>query len=390
VVIESWNNLQKILTDLRFEAEAIAVLAAVAGIIVYLLWRPGGIPRHLVGHQRWPEIPWQLVDVMLAFFLYITLESLWASTPWSKPQLEPKSYAGFEPSAAASAALAAYDQGISGGFLAWVGAVAVYPEELARQVREVRIGLINSIILFPALVSLLVITMVRMSGARLYQLGAHLAHWRENVTLGYLTWIIAAPVVILISAVVQLDFWNTLWGRPTPHPIAVALNMDNSFTTYFLALVVTCLVAPVKEELLTRGIMQPYLVRMPIVSDMIVLFSIVWAFGLLLTPGNGSDRGAGMGPLLFIGVIAPGYYWFERWLQRWLPEPGVARGIFATSLFFATLHSGMWPIPIPIFVLSLFLGVLAYRSGSLLPSITLHALFNGVTMLFIAIVRFAK
>jgi membrane protease YdiL (CAAX protease family) len=210
------------------------------------------------------------------------------------------------------------------------------------------------------------------------------------MTLGYLTWIVAAPTVLLISALTQLDFWEILWGRPTPHPMTVALNTDSSLTTYLLVLVVACLIAPVQEELLMRGILQPYLVRMPIVSDIIILFSVILAFGLLLTPGNGSDRGSGIGPLLFIAVIAPGYYWFERWLGRWLPEPGVARGIFATSLLFAFFHIGAWPSPIPIFVLSLFLGVLAYRSGSLIPSIILHVLFNAVSVVALGLERFIR
>lgn len=389
-MIQSWDNLQKILLALRFQAEAMAILAAVAGIVVYLLWRPAGIPRHLVGHQRWPEIPWQFVDVMLAVFLVMTLEKLWGATPWSKPQLEAKDYAGFEPSAVASAALGAFDQGLSGGFLTWVGSVASYPAELARQVVEVRAMLVNKIVLFPALAFLLLITMFRVSGAKLYQMGIHLAHWRENMTLGYLTWIVAAPTVLLISVFIQLDFWEILWGRPTPHPMIVALNTDSSLTTYLLVLVVACLVAPVQEELLMRGIVQPYLVRMPIVSDIIVLFSVILAFGLLLTPGNGSERGSGIGPLLFIAVVAPGYYWFERWLQRWLPEPGVARGIFATSLLFAFLHLGAWPTPIPIFVLSLFLGVLAYRSGSLIPAIILHVLFNAIAMVTQGLQHFVR
>src|SRR5262245_28517211 len=107
--------------ELRIEAEAIAILAAVAGIAVYLLWRPGGIPRQLVGHQRWPEIPWQFVDLMLAIFLVLSLQILWESTPWSHPRLEPANYAGFQLSAAASAVYSPWDQGLSGGFLTLVG-----------------------------------------------------------------------------------------------------------------------------------------------------------------------------------------------------------------------------------------------------------------------------
>jgi membrane protease YdiL (CAAX protease family) len=387
-VTESFLNFKRILVELQFQGEAIAILAAVMGIVVYLMWRPHGIPRHLVGPQRWPEIPWQLADVMFAFFMVVFLGLLWEATPWSHPKLEPSGYAAFQLSAAASAAWSPWDHGISGGFLTWVGALESFPAESARRVAEVRAYLFNQASLFPLLIVLLLGMMFRMSGAKLYQVGLHLAHWRENITLGYLTWMIAVPIVVLVFAFVRLDFWETLWGKASPHPIAIALEKDSTVTTFFLALFVSCIVAPVKEELLLRGILQPYLVRMPIVSDLMVLFSILWALGSLMAPGTGPDHGAGIGPLLFIGLVAPGYYWFERWTKRWLPEPGVARGIFATSLLFAAMHFVVWPTPIPIFVLSLFLGTLAYRTGSLVSSITLHILFNATSMLAIALAKY--
>jgi hypothetical protein len=49
------------------------------------------------------------------------------------------------------------------------------------------------------------------------------------------------------------------------------------------------------------------------------------------------------------------------------------------SLIFASLHAPVWPTPIPIFFLSLGLGVLYQRTGSLIPSMALHMTFNGVS-----------
>lgn len=52
--------------------------------------------------------------------------------------------------------------------------------------------------------------------------------------------------------------------------------------------------------------------------------------------------------------------------------------VFGTALLFGMLHVGVWPTPIPLFVLGLGLGWLAWRTQSLVGPIVLHALFNAV------------
>jgi hypothetical protein len=62
--------------------------------------------------------------------------------------------------------------------------------------------------------------------------------------------------------------------------------------------------------------------------------------------------------------------------------PGAAvKAIVITSLFFAAVHGAQWPAPIPIFVLSLVLGTVYYRTGSLIASICVHGAFNGMSTL---------
>ncbi len=53
--------------------------------------------------------------------------------------------------------------------------------------------------------------------------------------------------------------------------------------------------------------------------------------------------------------------------------------IVLTSLLFALLHAPQWPAPIPLFILSVGLGIVCYRTGSLLSAICTHAFFNGVS-----------
>ena len=55
--------------------------------------------------------------------------------------------------------------------------------------------------------------------------------------------------------------------------------------------------------------------------------------------------------------------------------------ILVNGLFFAALHSTIWPSPIPLFVVGTGLAWVRYRTSSLLGALTLHALFNGVAAL---------
>jgi membrane protease YdiL (CAAX protease family) len=41
------------------------------------------------------------------------------------------------------------------------------------------------------------------------------------------------------------------------------------------------------------------------------------------------------------------------------------------------------PAPVPIFVLAIALGYLTRRTGSLVPALTLHALFNGFSTMML-------
>ncbi|MHB1559097.1 MAG: CPBP family intramembrane glutamic endopeptidase, partial [Isosphaeraceae bacterium] len=56
-----------------------------------------------------------------------------------------------------------------------------------------------------------------------------------------------------------------------------------------------------------------------------------------------------------------------------------AVAITLVSLVFGALHASQWPAPIPIFVLALGLGLVSYRTGSLLSPICMHAIFNGIS-----------
>ena len=55
--------------------------------------------------------------------------------------------------------------------------------------------------------------------------------------------------------------------------------------------------------------------------------------------------------------------------------------VFGSAMVFSIVHASFWPTPIPLLLLGLGLGFLAYRTQSLLPSLIVHGLFDTVACL---------
>ena len=87
-------------------------------------------------------------------------------------------------------------------------------------------------------------------------------------------------------------------------------------------------------------------------------------------------------PALFVLALVPVFL-----LVRWRSRTPVGPAIFGTAVLFAAFHSGVWPSPVPLLVLALGLGYLAYHAQSLVAPILIHALFNGFNCLLIVLTR---
>lgn len=104
-------------------------------------------------------------------------------------------------------------------------------------------------------------------------------------------------------------------------------------------------------------------------------------------------RGPAASLLVFTSavVIAPlaEEFFFRRVLQGWLEKrfsarPGMA--VLIASAAFAAAHQGQGLAFLPLFPLAIVLGVITERTGSILPAVLLHAMFNAVSV-FLMLVR---
>lgn len=346
--------------------------------------------------SKLPDCRWTLGDFAVVLFLFVFGEfaihlgvSAWRGDAEPSSAVAPSAGSGLSQQQQALQVADALAQQVQ-LLLAPAGpacVVLIIPTEQAKASALARMKHQAVGVLWGTLVSRVLLVMAFVGylrwrvGAKLQDLGMTKAGLPYSLWLGYFVWLVITPLVFTVFLVLRLlPDW---FGSAEPHLVEMLLTLDRGWGPWLLVLVVAGVTAPVFEELLLRGVMQPLLVYRPQYADALLVTGLVIA--VLLGLGFGTDgasgRGVSWGPLAFLATVGPGYIGFEALMQPWLPLPGTARAIYATSLFFAVLHAGVWPTPVPLFLLSLALGVVAFRSQNLTGPIVMHAAFNLVSLL---------
>jgi membrane protease YdiL (CAAX protease family) len=239
--------------------------------------------------------------------------------------------------------------------------------ELTQTDLLLQLAAINSLllILVPALVRI-------TSGASLADFGLSLVDWRRQLAIGVTAALLMTPAVIAIQ-IAAVQIW-----RSRKHPVEEMVLDSFSPGIALLAVVSTMVLAPMIEELLFRAIVQRWLshlvgsrgsseslsndqlVAEPAVGDLTAQIDVA-------STGSGEAKRTDQ----------------ESLLNPAEPEPRSYLAILCTSLFFAAMHAAQWPAPIAIFILSVALGTLYQRTGSLLAAIVMHGTFNGYSTLLL-------
>jgi membrane protease YdiL (CAAX protease family) len=235
------------------------------------------------------------------------------------------------------------------------------------------------------------------SGARLRDFGLSLRNWRRQAATGIVAVLLLMPVVFTIQWVC-LRYLDVPDLEKRKHPVEKMLEDELSFGVGYLAFVTAVIVAPLFEELLFRGIIQSWLVKLfdrfagwlrANKASPVTVHALADPNLDLPSAVEGPEMG------YWTADEAPGTSVPEEVQPVHDPPAEVSRpadspyrprspvltaaAIVLTSLLFASLHAAQWPAPIPLFVLALGLGIVYQRTGSLLAPICMHALFNGLS-----------
>jgi membrane protease YdiL (CAAX protease family) len=311
--------------DLSLELWAWLALALLAGVPVAALWF--GLPvahRRLLPPPRRRDVPWELPEIYLALFVSIFYPEVFA--------ILMQGGTGFTP------------RGLWGRALA-----------------------------LPFTVGTILLALKVRSGARLYQVGLSSHRWRQDLTFGYLVWLVLTPVVLSIH-VLALHFLGK--GE---HPFERLAQQGLSPVEWCLVVFLAVVQAPLTEELSFRGILQPWLGRHNWGSHLAFAVAAAICFPWSMLEGRWPATTdlylLALAPILFVLAMLPGYLLLPGFVK--LPRREV-QALYATALLFAAFHAGVWPTPVPLFVLGLGLGWLAWRTRSLTGPFLVHALFNAV------------
>ena len=147
---------------------------------------------------------------------------------------------------------------------------------------------------------------------------------KDAIIQGIKGWLTVVPFVLLISLIMNSLIENQNGSNPL---LEIVLN-NNNYLSFILLFITTTLLAPLFEEIIFRGVLLPTLSR---------------DFGIIL-------------------------------------------GIIVSAFIFALAHLSLAEMP-PLFVLGIGLGITRIASGSLLSSVIMHSLWNGLTFLNLFLLR---
>ncbi len=221
------------------------------------------------------------------------------------------------------------------------------------------------IVLLPLIVRL-------TSGARLRDFGLSLESWPRQAAVGVVAALSAIPLVYSVQYLA-----TRIWEN-NAHPLQVMLFKEFSPGVAELAILSGVVVAPIFEELLFRGILQSWLVRLfgrriPLSPPPAELAE---------RPEESTSWDADLGS--FEAVLPnndPVYSPPKPDLAEAARPSAERSAIILTSIVFAAVHAAQWPAPIGLFFLSLVIGTVYQRTGSLIAAVVVHATFNGLSTL---------
>jgi membrane protease YdiL (CAAX protease family) len=246
-----------------------------------------------------------------------------------------------------------------------------------RRLLTIRLTLWAKVLAFPFQAVTIPLVLYAASRTRPAQLGLTTRRLGRNLLLGLAAFLVLAPLVLAVNALVEILYRRILGGQPQAHPLTLVAGAGLTPAEWLLLVLSGVVTAPVLEEMIFRGLLQRYFAQewwgghAAVALAFAVAMSSCWArVRAAALPAAALNEA---GPALFILALVPAYLFVVR---RSRTPAGPA--IFGTSALFAAIHSSVWPSPVALFVLALGLGILAHRTRSLAGPMLLHGLFNAI------------
>ncbi len=215
------------------------------------------------------------------------------------------------------------------GFFEWMYGPAA-PGELPESVKFKQSLWIN-VFAFPLDVVTILGFLRLSSQARLYHLGLTCHRGLQNVLLSLVVWATVTPGIYLLAFAVDVGSERILHQAPEEHPL-IKLAQERPGPAELAAIVFAAIIAaPIREELLFRGVLQRWCMVRAWGSD------VVLAAALTLAWLEGGSKG--LWPVLFVLAMIPGYVLVSRSPSRLVSNPDAARAVYASALLFAAFHS---------------------------------------------------
>jgi membrane protease YdiL (CAAX protease family) len=232
---------------------------------------------------------------------------------------------------------------------------------------------------FPLEVATVILGLHWLCGAVPFQLGLTTYRLAGDSALGCLAWLGVIPVVYAVQLLTDACYRGWMGGPPEPHPLTQLLTQNPTALEWVRDIFVALIAAPVIEELLFRGVFQLWMIDRPLGAWL----GMGAAFAAAVARAPAGSWALRLGPPAFVLLMVPPFALLGG--IRTLKRRQAVQGIYAASLLFAAAHSSVWPTPVPLFVLALALGWLAWRTQSLTAPVVLHVLFNGLTILMLGL-----
>jgi membrane protease YdiL (CAAX protease family) len=228
--------------------------------------------------------------------------------------------------------------------------------------------------------------------ASLAQLGFGFARWWKHIAIGAVAALACLPLVYALMAAVSIGFDNKY-----SHPLLDELKREGSLSAYLLAVTSAVIIAPLVEEFLFRVIIQGWLQSVPF-SSLKAIFLGRRAQPLL--------DAAPLQPELLLPpdahAIAPLVLSLSAQTAESSPAPAESNRsantpephssftppiwpAFVTGTLFGLAHLGYGLSFIPLILLGILLGLLYRATHSIWPSLVVHVILNGSSMLALGV-----